>query len=393
MPLPNVSLPYKIAVLGSLPPLRALSGYCLEFSRSISRLVETEFISFKHIYPSFLYPGGKVKKDYTFPEFENTPNLKVRRNITWYNPLTWFSEGFFTEGKILHVQWWSPPLIFIYLTICLLYKLRGRPVAITVHNVLQHEKIKYYKIFSSILFKLCDHFIVHSEINSEILSNSFNIDVERITVIPHGPLDFFNQEEIDLTEARNDLGLSRQDKVILFFGAIRNYKGLDVALNAFAETVKEIPEARLVVAGRLWEPWDRYEKIIKEKNISNYIIKYLHYIESDQVAKFFIASDLIVLPYHHFDSQSGVGTTAVAFKKPMIVTRVGGLPDLVLDHENILPPGDINALAGRIITCLKDNSIIRKMSEETDIIAEQMSWQNVAVKTLSIYKKLINLKN
>lgn len=392
MPISNAPVLNSITILGSLPPLRALSSYCLEFSIAISRFVQTEFISFKHIYPAFMYPGGSLKEDHTYPLAQQLSNVKERRYLAWYNPLSWVMEGIFTSGQLLHAQWWSPPLIFVYMTICLLYKIRRRPVVITVHNIFQHEKRPFYDLCSRILFRLGDHFIVHSRSNKEILIKFFNIDREKITPIPHGPLSFQNSADMDSEDARRELDVSQQDRIILLFGAVRFYKGVDIALKAFADVIKEIPEARLIVAGRLWEQWEKYEEIIKEKDISAYVKKHLYYIDFREVAKYFIASDLVILPYRQFESQSGVGATAVAFRKPMIVTRTGGLPELVVDQKNVVPPGDIKALSDRIIYCLKDHSALAKMSEDADTIAEKISWHSVATKTLSVYEKLINEK-
>lgn len=392
MPLSDEHNTEKITVLGSLPPLRALSSYCLEFSLAISRLVEIEFISFKNIYPAFLYPGGSLKKDDTFPGHRETSNITERRYITWYNPLSWIMEGLFTKGRLLHAQWWSPPLVFIYLTICLFYKLRRRPVVITVHNILQHEERILFKPLTRILFRLGDHFIVHSAANKEKLISYYHIPGERVTVIPHGPLEFQGGKEMNCDKARHLLGLGQQDRVILVFGAIRPYKGVDIALRAFAKVLQEIPDARLIISGKLWEAWDRYEEIIRKKDLSAFVKKHLHYINADEVAKYFIASDLVILPYRPFEAQSGVGATSVAFRKPMIVTDTGGLPELVLDQANVVPPGDIEALSGRIIYCLSNQPVLKNMTEQADIIAEKISWERAAKKTLSVYERLLMLK-
>jgi len=385
----NASGLKTVTILGSLPPLRALSSYCLAFTLAVSHLKNIEFISFKSIYPSFLYPGGVLKEDHTFPVIEESSNLKVKRNLTWYNPLTWIVEGAFSKGQVLHAQWWSPPLILVYITICLLFKLRRCPVVLTVHNIVQHEKKIWYDMCSRTLYKLSDHFIVHSGVNRDLLTREFKIEEERITVIPHGPLCFQRSENINRDEARSEFGFNREEKVILFFGAIRAYKGLDIALNAFAKVLKEIPEARLIIAGRLWEPWDRYEKIIRENNISEYIETHLHYINTDEVAKYFLASDLVILPYLQFDSQSGVGATAVAFRKAIVVTKTGGLPELVVDQQNAVVPGDTGALSDRIIYCLKNRSVLERMSMESEKIAESISWSRISKETVAIYEKLI----
>jgi glycosyltransferase involved in cell wall biosynthesis len=382
----------SVTILGSLPPLRALSSYCLSFFQAISGNTHTEFISFKSIYPSFLYPGGELKQDNTFPSLEEKIENQVRRNLTWYNPISWVLEGIRSKGRILHAQWWSPPLVFIYLTICIIFKVRKRHVVFTVHNIIGHEKSPLFELCSRILFIFGDHFIVHSEANRERLIEYYGIKENRVSQIPHGPLNFSNGKETTREDARIRLGIGLDEPVILFFGAIRPYKGLDIALEAFVKVIKEVADARLLIAGRLWEPWDRYEKIINEKDISRSIVKHLDYINTDEVALFFSAADLVLLPYVKFDSQSGVGATALAFSKPMIVADTGGLSELAGDQANVVPPGNADALADRVIYCLKNKAELERMSIDSKEIAERMSWNNIAIKTLEVYEKLIKEK-
>ena len=240
-----------IAMLGSFPPLRALSSYCLELSSALSELCKVEFISFRKIYPTLLYPGGDLSEDHTFPS-KKSPSLNVRRRLTWYNPVTWFIEGFFTEGRLLHAQWWSPPLAPVYLVVCLGFRLRRRPVVFTVHNVLSHEKSFFYGPLSKMLFSMGSLFIVHSEMNRKQLIKGFQVKPDRVIMIPHGPLDFHVRRHIDRESIRKKLGFSPGNKVILLFGAVRSYKGVDTALKAFAEVIHKIPDSRLLIAGKLW---------------------------------------------------------------------------------------------------------------------------------------------
>jgi glycosyltransferase involved in cell wall biosynthesis len=229
-------------------------------------------------------------------------------------------------------------------------------------------------------------------VNEEQLIKYFNIPGDRISKIPHGPLDFHRRGDNNRQAIRDEFGFRRNDKVILLFGAIRPYKGIDTALRAFSEVVKQIPEARLLIAGKLWESWDRYEDIIRDLDISGYIKKYLRYIPSNEVEKFFLASDLVILPYHHFDSQSGVGATALAFRIPMIVSNAGGLPELVKDQSYVVTPKDPEGLAEKIIFSLKDSSRLARMSDEGHKIAESISWGVIALKTLSIYQSVLAAK-
>lgn len=382
------SEPINISMLGSFPPLRALSSYCFEFASAMSKRVNVEFISFKKIYPSLVYPGGGLKDDYTFPR-EVPPNLKVKRKLTWYNPISWVSEGISSNGRLLHAQWWSLPLSFVYFTVCVFFRLRGIPVIFTVHNVIPHERSSFYLIASKVLFLLGNHFIVHSELNKKTLMNEYHISSDRITQIPHGPLDFHVCKGMDKYEERKQLGFDKKDRVVLLFGSVRPYKGIKTMLRAFPEVLKTIPEARILIAGKLWVDWGSYEKLIDQLGIEDQIILKLDYIPSADVCRYFTAADLAVLPYEYFDSQSGVGATAISFRTPLIVTDVGGLPDLVSDSRFIIPPENPGLLAKAIKSCLNNDEKLKQMSESSEMIAQRISWKKIANRTIKIYGKVL----
>jgi len=379
-----------IAMLGSLPPLRALSSYCLELSHAMAGLMSVNFISFKKIYPPLFYPGGDLKDDDTFPEV-NQDGLQVSRQLTWYNPVTWVSEGLFTKGELLHAQWWSLPLFFVTLVICGGFKLRKKPVVFTVHNVMDHEKSKLYRVVSNIIFKFGDHFIVHSRKNKEQMIDYYGIPEDKISRIPHGALDFHLESDADRDEVRHELGFGAKDKVILMFGAIRPYKGVDTAVSALALVREKIPDARLLVAGKLWENWEPYKGLIKSLNLAGSVATHLDYIPSGRVSRFFAVSDLVILPYHHFDSQSGAGAAAVSFRKPLIVSDVGGLPDLVDTPRQVVPPKDPQALAQAIIDSFENPEHLSAMTRGAEKVAQTLSWPAIADKTLSVYEKVLHL--
>lgn len=392
MPQDNPNMPQKVAMLGSLPPLRALSSYCLALTVAMADLCRVEFLSFKKIYPAFLYPGGDLRDDDTYPPIHH-PNINVRRRLTWYNPLTWTIEGLAGQGELLHAQWWTPFLGPVYFVVIIGFKLRRKPVIITVHNVLSHDKRSIDEMVSRLLFKFCNHFIVHSSSNEAQLQKYFQIPADRISNIPHGPLDFHVQEGKDRDAIRKAFGFKPADKVILLFGAIRPYKGIDTALEAFRKVITEIPDARLLIAGKLWEPWDRYEEMIRALNLADYVKTHLAYIPSAEVNDFFLAADLVVLPYHHFDAQSGIGATALAFEKPMIVSDTGGLPEFVGDPFYVVPPKDTQALAEKMSVCLSDPGRLANMSKDSRMIADRISWKAIAAMTLSVYQDVICKKN
>ncbi|MEW6673295.1 MAG: glycosyltransferase [Thermodesulfobacteriota bacterium] len=378
----------KIAILGTLPPLRGLSSYCLELALAMAEVASVEFISFKSLYPAFAYPGGGLNEDDTFPGLEH-PNLKVDRQLTWYNPISWIKAGLFNNARLLHAQWWSPPLFPIYLAVCGTFKARRKPVVFTVHNTQPHEKSFLFQKISGVLFKLGDHFIVHTAVNKQQLVANYGIPPEKINLIPHGTLDFHVKQQVDRESIRTALGFTSSSKVILLFGAIRSYKGIDTALKAFAPVLRHAPDSRLLIAGKLWESWEPYSKLIEELNLKDTVLTHLEYIPSGDVYKFFTAADIVILPYHHFSSQSGVGASAVSFRKPLIVSRVGGLPDLVADPRSIVPPGDPAALANILIECLKSPGRLADMAAGADMVARELTWSAIAKETTSVYRKVL----
>ncbi|MBN1472371.1 MAG: glycosyltransferase [Syntrophaceae bacterium] len=380
----------SITILGTLPPVRALSSYCFELACALLENCNIEFLSFKSIYPAFLYPGGRPDGDDTYPNLD-MPGLLVKRNLAWYNPFSWLYEGLLSKGELLHAQWWSMPLFPIYFTVCGCFKLRKKPVLFTVHNVLSHEKSAIYVALSRLLFTLGDRFIVHSALNKQQLLELYKIPPDRVSVVPHGSLDFHVRPGIDRDSLRKERGLSSQSKVVLLFGAIRPYKGIDTAIRAFSKAAKQIPDARLLIAGRLWEDWAPYEKIIRDLQIADRVITHLDYIPSGNVHAFFEVADLCVFPYHHFDSQSGAGAVALSFRKPMIVSDVGGLPELVNDRQFVVPAADAEALAQAMIRCLGDPAVLASMASDAEKVAGRFAWPGIAEKTKAIYEQLVSV--
>ncbi len=380
--------PIKVAVLGSLPPLRALSSYCLEFAKALSRQTPLCFLSFRKIYPAFLYPGGKLEEDRSFPAIDS-PGLEVQRRLTWYNPFTWLKAALFTPAELLHAQWWSAPLLPIYLVILAGFRLRRKPVVITIHNVVSHEQSTWFSHFSGLLYRLGQHYIVHSQQNKQQLIDQHGIAEQKISIVPHGPLELFAGREQSREQARKQLALPPNSKIILLFGAIRPYKGVDTALQALARLKDRHPDYHLIIAGKLWGDWSLYQRLIDELGLEPLLSCHLDYIPTDSVGSYFQAADLVLLPYHHFDSQSGIGSAALAFAKPLIVSNTGGLPELVRNPDYIVPPRDADKLAQAIEKALNDPDALHQMALDAQAIREASSWSGIAEKTLSIYKQLL----
>lgn len=344
-----------------------------------------EFISFKHIYPGFLYPGGCLKDDGSFPEIHQN-HLNVKRRLSWFNPLSWLREGLFTRADLLHAQWWSMPLAPIYAVVAGLFKLRRKAVVFTVHNVLSHEKSRLFGAVSNALFKMSDHFIVHTDLNRRQMQALYGIPAAHISVIPHGRLDFQVNGGVDRATLRKALDIDPGDKVVLLFGAIRPYKGVATAIKAFAAVRKKVPAARLLIAGKLWENWTIYQKLIDQYDLGKAVKTHLHYIPAAEVHQFFTVADLALLPYRNFDSQSGVGSSAMAFRLPMVVTNVGGLPDLAPDPCCVVPPDNPEALAEAVTMLLNTPTLLSEMTRKMATLSEKFSWAQITQTTLDVYR-------
>ena len=378
------STPMRVAILGSFPPLRGVSSYCLELTSALAKVVRINFLSFKRIYPGFLYPGGGLMEDKSFPT-NSCDGITVHRRLTWYNPVSWLKAGLFTRADLLHAQWWSMPLAPVYWVVCAGFRIRKKPVIFTVHNVLGHDRAAMYGLISKILFSLGNHFIVHTELNRRQMVDTYHVPPNFVSVIPHGSLDFQVNSAADRNSLRKELGIGPENKVLLIFGAIRPYKGLDIGIRAFAGVARDMPEARLLIVGKIWQAWDEYLHLIRSLGVKEKVILRLDYVPASKVHRYFMAADLVVLPYRRFDSQSGVGATAVAFRKPMIVSDVGGLSRLVAHKKAVVPPNDPEALAQAIKRVLRDKTLLDQMRMSLDTVADGLNWDRIAQSTCMVY--------
>lgn len=384
----------KVALVGSYPPIRGISPYCAELAEALSKYLNVLFISFKHIYPSFLYPDGLNQFDTSYKTKTNS-DVKVKRRLTWYNPVTWIVESIKNEYDLVHAQWWSLPIFHIYLIFFLTAKARKKPVIITVHNVLPHEPGIIFIIISRLIFIFPDHFIVHTNKNKKQLIDYFGISEQKISVIPHGPIEAYasnDNAKINPNLFRRLNNIDANSKILLLFGAIRDYKGIDVAIKALKLLTDKGIKCHLVIAGKEWTSTQCYKEQAYDLGIENKVTFHTDYIPSSDIYSYFKASDLVILPYKHFDAQSGVAGVAASFGKPMIVSDTGGLSEWVADKAWAIPAGDHEALASAIEKCIESPDILDKMSKDSSKLAKLYSWAGIAEKTYKLYEKLLRVK-
>ncbi len=391
----------SISMIGTLPPVKGLSDYCAELVQALSEYqpanaednVQIDFISFKRIYPEFLYPGGTKDPNKKF-DYDKYKNVHERSFITYYNPFSWAWAGLSAKSKILHVQWWTTVLSPMFFTAMLFAKLRRKKIIMTVHNVIGHESSWFDRLVSRIIFSFPDYFILHSD-NSIRQFNSFvkikPDDVKnKLFKIPHGILDMYKDDNVTKQAARKKLNISQNAPVILCFGNIREYKGVDIMIEAFARIKQTMPNAILIIAGKSWIDWTPNQALIDKHKLNDSVIIYLDYVPSNEVSYYFKASDVVALPYKHFDSQSGPGNIALAFHIPLVVTDQGGLPDLLKNKEFVIKTNDVDALAKKTMKILKDKNLAKELSGDAEQLCSEFSWESVAKKTAELYMHVLS---
>ena len=285
------------------------------------------------------------------------------------------------DPNVIHFQVSGPVL-------CLVFPfLKEYPLVGTFHDVKLH--LGEERLSNRILYnhgrKYMDQIIVHGEKLKEQMIKEYKIPEKKVHVIPigeHEVAPFKKYERKDLKEDGN---------LIMFFGRIREYKGLEYLIKAEPLITKKMPDTKIVIAGT-GENFKKYEKIMINRDnfiVHNYRIPY------EEGAELFQRCSVVVLPYIDA-SQSGVISTAYGFKKPVVVTDVGSVPEIVDDGITgfIVPPRNPEALAEAIVKLLKDEDLRKQMGENAyKKMKEELSWDKIAEKTIRVYKKAIVAKN
>ncbi len=296
----------------------------------------------------------------------------------------------YKKGIIVHFQFFRFKIDIFFL---LFLRLCNIKIVYTAHNVLPHEQKKIDQILFRILYKGVCKIITHSAITKKSLISRFNISQDKVSIIPHGNFDIYlPQKLISMEEARKALNINVKANVLLFFGYIREYKGLDLLLDAFNLLLKKNEDITLVIAGfpatkQLSERYTyRLNNFPKHSIIAN-----LNFIPSEDVAKYFLAADYVILPYKKID-HSGIVHLAYTFGKPIIATQVGDFEETIEEGRTGFLVNSQNAeeLANTIIHAFKNKCDISRMHEYILTLNKtKYSWEEIAKQTLAVYKSLL----
>ena len=320
----------NIVILGSAHPLRGgLAAFNERLAKEFIMQQDTVTIeTFSLQYPEFLFPGTTQYSSLPKPN-----DLHINVSVNSINPLNWIKVGLKIRKQkpdILIVKFWLPFMAPCLGTICRIVKSNKHTKIISIlDNILPHEKRIGDTIFTNYFVKSVDAFIAMSDSVYKDLS-LFDKTKPRL-LNPHPLFDNYGQA-IDKKNAIEQLNLNPNYKYILFFGLIRDYKGLDIVLKAMALPKIKSSDIKLIVAGEYYSNKEEYEKLIRELNVQDKIELHTRFIPDNEVATYFCAADLVVQPYKHA-TQSGVTQICYHFNKPMLVTNVGGLPEIVPNNK------------------------------------------------------------
>ncbi len=321
----------KIVIVGPAHPLRG--GGMSTFNERLAKAYadrgdDVEVFSFSLQYPSILFPGKSQFTDEPAPE-----GIRIRSTINSVNPLSWIKTGKRIrklKPDIVIIRYWIPfmgPALG-----CIARKIRKnnytKIIAIT-DNVIPHESRPGDKAFTRYFLKPVQGFITMSKSVMDDL-NLFNKNKPR-TICLHPLYDNYGAA-ISQTDALDALKLSPDYKYLLSFGLVRKYKGLDLLIQALAsEKLSHLP-LKLIVAGEFYDDFDTYRKLVDDLGVYDKVIMNNEFIPNAEVVRYFCAADLVVQPYRDA-TQSGVTQVAYHFDKPMVVSNVGALPEMVPDGK------------------------------------------------------------
>ena len=369
-------------IVGPAWPLRA--GGMATFNERMAYSLqeqghEVEIITFSMQYPGWLFPGKTQLSDEPAPE-----GLNIRVLLHALNPINWLITARYVRqyrADYLILRYWMPfmapclGMLSFWSTI-----LGSKAIRIALaDNIIPHESFPLSRVLTKFFLAQTDSAATLSDsVRADLMALGYRKPSIRLK---HPLYDNFGAP-VDRETACNTLGLDPGFTYFLYFGFIRAYKGLDLLLEAFADERLRSQNVKLIVAGEFYESPDRYNRIIRERNLSPHLVLLTRFIRNDEVRFLFSAAQLVTQTYHHA-TQSGVTQIGFHYHTPMLVTDVGGLAELV-DHDRsgyVCPPNP-EKIADHMIDFLM-NKRYAEMSAQVAVKKQEFSWEEFVRKLLS----------
>ena len=372
-------------IVGPAWPLR---GGIAHFSESLCKEflkneLSSAIVSFSFQYPHLLFPGKTQLEAGPAPVgIDISPMLNSIYPGSWRKTARYLVEQ---QPDYLVVMYWSPYMALALGSLARMVKRRSRIKIISVvHNVTPHEAGFLDRALSAYFFRSCDGFVT---LSASALDHLKQINPAAPSAwAPHPVYDFFGPM-VTKKEAMKHLNLEPGVNYLLFFGLIRSYKGLDLLIKAMVDPRLKKRNLKLIVAGEFYDKKSKYTVLVKEESLQDRIIFTDHYVPNEEVKYYFGAADLVVQPYRTA-TQSGVTQIAYHFEKPMIVSNVGGLPEIVPNGE----VGYVTRLSpDSIAEAINDFYALEKaeeFSKNTAKLKHRFQWNNVVSKIEELARTL-----
>jgi glycosyltransferase involved in cell wall biosynthesis len=349
-------------------------------------------------------------------EMRNTPNLRLvtlydksRRDQSVTRKILMYARVYLrliryattSSARIVHILWNYKVAVFDRTFLLLYYKVLGKQVVLTAHNINAAERDGFDSLLNRlslrIQYRLLDHIFVHTERMKSQLIETFGVREKKITVIPFGMYDMVPQSTLTSAGAKQRLGLADSDRTILFFGRIAPYKGMDLLVDAFGRLALQNKGYRLIIAGEPMkeseQQWAHLQQTIEQSPIRRQVCQHTRFIGDNEIELYFKAADVLVLPYTQI-FQSGVLFMAYSFGLPVIATDVGSFGrDIVAGVTGfVCKPGDPVDLS-QVIEMYFSSDLFRYPDERRTniqkLIHESHSWDVAAGKTSNVYAELM----
>ncbi|HZI89417.1 MAG TPA: glycosyltransferase [Candidatus Polarisedimenticolia bacterium] len=363
----------KAAILGPTYPHRGgIAHYTTLLARALHPRHDLSILSFRRLYPGFLFPGTT---QFDASEDRIEPPVAPEPILDSLNPFTWQRAGSRLRElapDFLVVPWWHPffgPSLGAAARGA--RRTKGRPVRIFLcHNVAPHEGTPVDRMLTSYGLGAADAFLVHAR--SEEAKLRPIARGRPIRVHPHPSYEIFSREAPSREEARRALDLD--GRVILFFGYVRPYKGLEDLLRALTLARPDAWD-RLVVVGEFYDPPERYRPLLEDPRLRDRVRVVNRYVPNEEVARYFAAADVAALPYRHATG-SGIAQVAFGAGVPVIATRTGGLEEVVEEGVSglLVPPRDPEALA-RAVERFFDEGLGEKLRAGVALSRRRFGWE------------------
>lgn len=362
----------KLVLIGPVYPYKGgISHYTGLMYRELAKRYDVEMVSYKMQYPKFLF--HKEQKDYDNDSFKIADTKYM---IHTANPVNIIRTARYIRQQrpeLVVIQWWHPYFAPCYF---LLTHFMGRQnIAFVCHNVFPHERFPMDRFLTKLALKRGNHYVVHAtQEASELEKIKKNPDY---VVTPHPTYNAFRFEGMSKAQARERLNVGQDEHVLLFFGYVREYKGLKYLLQAMPTILQRDEKARLLVVGEFGSDREDYLALIDESGAGGCVNVVDSYMPDREVEKYFAAADLVILPYISA-TQSGIVQIAYGFTKPVIVTEVGGLPDVVEDGRTgyVVEPKKPEAIAEAALKFFREDQA-ESMAENIEREAYRFSWERM----------------